>query len=338
MQKEQFLIFRISFPGLLPYTIPMSGNRKKILLCGFLFALLAVTGCGQEADKKVHIESSTKKTEKEPAYEELTDIHNKSGNSFTCSYEGVKHDFLVFLPDRTGGAPFVLMLHGYGESSESFCNKTHFEEEACKRGFGVIYVDGAPDPNDATSASGWNSGIGREGNHDTAFLCSLADYLEKEYSFSKDNAYAVGFSNGAFMTHRLAMEAADVFSGVVSVAGKMPEKIWNNRNSENHISFFQITGEKDDVVPKNSDGSAKYSSDPAIEDVMDYWVSSNGLKENREEVIGKGSVLTEYSGNREAVWNLLVKDGRHSWPEESICGFDTNSLILDFLENRCFDE
>ena len=311
----------------------MSKKMNRVLLFGLLIALFAVSGCRKTAEKKENTESTAKEAEKKPAYEELTDVSSKSDNSFTCSYEGVKHDFLVFLPDRTDGAPFVLMLHGYGESSGSFCSRTHFEEEACRRGFGVIYVDGAPDPNDATAASGWNSGIGIEGNHDTAFLCSLADYLEKEYSFSKDRAYAVGFSNGAFMTHRLAMEAADVFSGVVSVAGKMPEKIWNSRNTENHVSFFQVTGQKDDVVPKNSDGSAGYSSDPAIEEVMDYWVSSNGLKKSSEEVIGKGSVLTKYSGDGEKkVWNLLVKNGRHSWPEESICGFDMNSLILDFLE------
>ena len=156
---------------------------------------------------------------------------------------------------------------------------------------------------------------------------------EKEYSFSEDKAYVVGYSNGAFMTHRLAMEASDVFTAFVSVAGKMPESIWNSKNDNNSISFFQVTGEKDDVVPKNSDGSSEYAKDPAIEDVMDYWVNSNGLEYSEENEIGKGSVLTKYSadGNLNRVWNLQVKDGRHSWPDESICGFDMNSLILDFL-------
>lgn len=118
----------------------------------------------------------------------------------------------------------------------------HFEEEACERGYAVIYVDGASNPNDATSSSGWNSGIA-------------------------------------------------------------------------------------------SDGSAKHTKDPAIEDVMDYWAASNGLEHNEQTEIGKGSVLTKYSeADKETrVWNLQVKDGRHSWPEESLCGFDMNSLILEFL-------
>lgn len=334
-------------------------NNKIILLVSIIFILALFTGCGSDNSIETNSETNSKnnkeitsETNSEIAtltqpvseeaiemnvssgYEELSDVQSISDNKYTCSYENIKHDFIVYLPEATDNAPFIIMLHGYGESGEGFCNKVHLEEEACERGFAVIYVDGASDPNDATSASGWNSGIGNEGNNDVGFLCSLAKYLQKEYSFSDDRAYVVGFSNGAFMTHRLAVEASDVFSGVVSVAGKMPERIWDSKQSKNDISFFQITGDKDDVVPKNSDGSSKFAKDPAIEDVIDYWVVSNDLEQSEEVEIGKGSVLTKYSadGSDTRVWNLQVKDGRHAWPDESVCGFDMNSLILDFLE------
>jgi poly(3-hydroxybutyrate) depolymerase len=136
------------------------------------------------------------------------------------------------------------------------------------------------------------------------------------------------------MTHRLAMEASDIFTAVVSVAGMMPEEIWINRNESNDVGIFQITGEKDDVVPKNSDGSAKYSKAPAIEDVMDYWVKSNGLEEAESSEIGKGSIFMKYAkeGKDRQVWNLFIKDGRHSWPDEKITGIDINALILEFME------
>ena len=121
---------------------------------------------------------------------------------------------------------------------------------------------------------------------------------------------------------------------VVSVAGMMPEEIWINRKEANDVGVFQITGEKDDVVPKNRDGSAKYSKAPAIEDVMDYWVKANGLEEAESSEIGKGSVFTKYAkeGKDKQVWNLFIKDGRHSWPDEKITGIDINALILEFLE------
>ena len=136
------------------------------------------------------------------------------------------------------------------------------------------------------------------------------------------------------MAHRLAMEASDTFSACVSVAGLMPVKIWDARNEVNAVSFFQISGEMDDVVPKNSDGSAKYAKDPAIEDVMAYWSDSNGLDRCESEEIGKGSVLTKCRSEEtpDQVWHLEVKNGRHSWPDAKLNGFDTNRLILEFFE------
>lgn len=265
---------------------------------------------------------------------QLEDVVQEGENEFSCSFDGVQHDFIICLPENTENAPLVLMLHGYGGNAESLRSTVHFEEDANPLGYAVVYVTGASDPNDPTSASGWNSGLGQNGNDDVGFLCALARHLQKEYSLDKNRTFAVGFSNGAFMTHRLAMEAGGTFAAVVSVVGMMPESIWETRGEKNDVGFFQITGEKDDVVPKNSDGSAKFSKAPAIEDVMDYWAGSNGLELSQSSEIGKGSALDVYSGDgrRTQVWHLFVKGGRHSWPSEDINGIDTNEIILEFLE------
>ena len=187
----------------------------------------------------------------------IEDITQEEDNLFSCSYDGVAHEFILELPEDTQGAPLVILLHGYGNTAKSFRSSIHFEEKANPLGYAVVYVTGAANPGDATSAVGWNSGMSAEGNDDVGFLAALAAYLQKEYSLSEERTYAVGFSNGAFMTHRLAMEASDSFTAVVSVAGMMPEEIWINRDESNDVGVFQITGEKDDVVPKHSDGSAK---------------------------------------------------------------------------------
>lgn len=94
-----------------------------------------------------------------------------------------------------------------------------------------------------------------------------------------------------------------------------------------------MTGEKDDVIPKKSDGSARYSRSSAIEDVIDYYISSNNLGNEISESIGNDSTIIKYSlDNPERnVWHLLVDDGRHSWSEENITGIDTNAVVLEFL-------
>lgn len=293
--------------------------KRIIYFCLIIALIFSLTGCAFiSAEPQIPLENIVQEEE----------------NKFSCSFDGVRHDFITCLPENTEGAPLVLMLHGYGGNAESLRSTLHFEEDANPLGYAVVYVTGAPDPNDSTSASGWNSGLGLEGNKDVEFLTALAGYLQKEYSLDKSRAFAIGFSNGAFMTHRLAMEAGSTFTAVVSVAGMMPESIWAARSEKNDIGFFQITGEKDDVVPKNSDGSAKFSKAPAIEDVMDYWASTNGLELSYTKEIGKGSQLSVYDGEKSdrQVWHLFVKNGRHSWPSEDINGIDTNTLILEFLE------
>ena len=294
----------------------------------------AASGAETEDSTEASAETQTDAAPVKLSVDELGDVAELGEDRYSCSYEGVDHDFLLYLPDNAEGAPLVIVLHGYGESADVMKSKTHFEEDALPKGYAVAYVDGAPNPGDTTSSTGWNSGISADGNNDICFLVSLAEYLQKQYSLDVDNTFVVGFSNGAFMTHRIAMEASATFAGVVSVAGKMPESIWKEKGETNSVSFFQVTGEKDDVVPKYSDNSAKHAKDPAIEDVIDYWVSINGLSPEGTEEVGKGSELTKYSaeGKNAKVWNLIIKGGRHSWPEEGITGININTLILDFLD------
>ena len=264
---------------------------------------------------------------------ELTVEHVKE-NVYSCSYDGVAHRFVLDLPEAYEGAPLVVMLPGYGVTAEGFRTAVHFEQDANPLGYAVVYVTGARDPNNSISSVGWNSGIGAEGNDDVGFLTALAAWLQREYTLDRDRTFAVGYSNGAFMVHRLAMEAGDTFSACVSVAGMMPAKVWQERNAANAVSFFGIYGEKDDVVPKNSDGSAAYAKDPAIEDVMAYWAASGGLDRCETEEIGNGSVLTKCGGSRTShqVWDLRIKNGRHSWPDLKLNGIDANALILEFFQ------
>ncbi|MCQ2532525.1 MAG: DUF6273 domain-containing protein [Saccharofermentans sp.] len=251
----------------------------------------------------------------------------------TAIYDGVKHEYLLELPEEYEGAPLIVMLPGYGDSAEKMKAQTALDEDACVLGYAVVYVNGAPNPNDSTSSMGWNSGVGESGNKDVEFLCALVNDLCITYSFDPNRVYAVGFSNGAFMTHRLALEANDIFSAVVSVSGMMPASIWDERTPDNKVSIFQITGGQDDVIPQNSNGSSEFSKDPAIEDVMDFYIDSNSvdLADNRKIGINGDLKIFDSPDSNNQVWNLYIPDGVHSWPDERYTGINVNELILEFL-------
>ena len=306
----------------------MENNRKcmlvkKLILLFMSIMPVLVSGCGK------HLNEVTDERK-------LDSIELLDDGRGVAVFESTKHDIILDLPENAEGAPLVVMLHGYGESAEVFRQKTSFEKEGNSRGYAVVYVTGASNKYDSTSATGWNSGIGTSSNNDVDFLCALVNDLCKLYPLDKNRIFAVGYSNGAFMAHRLAVSANDIFAAVVSVAGMMSENTWAGRPEECEIGVLQITGEKDDVIPKKFDGSAKFSKAPAIEEVLDYYVETEDLLLQDQYTIGKKTILEKYasSASKKQVWNIFIPDGRHSWPDEHIVGFDTNQIILEFLETQ----
>lgn len=291
-------------------------HRTMVLLAILPAIIFSITGC-----------STTSRT--------LADISNTAQDHYVCTYDGVRHDFIVELPENPEGSPLVIMLPGAGGTAESFRLDTGFHEKACQRGYTVVYVTGAPDPGDSISSVVWNYDDGRSGNDDIGFLKALAEFIQENFHTDPEKCFAAGFSNGAFMCHRLALEASDTFRAVIAVAGTVSETTWENRPASSTAGLLQIAGEKDDVIPKLIDGSAKYSDFPSIEEVISYYSSVNGLGNMEVCGIGKGSTLTEYTGDDSSgqVWFLYVRDGRHSWSAESVTGIDTNSLIIDFLDS-----
>ncbi len=264
--------------------------------------------------------------------EPLEDVRSISDNRFSCTFDSVSHDFIVDLPHESEGSPLIIMLPGYGNTAESFRQETRLHEKANGLGYTVVYVTGAQNPNDKTSATCWNHEGDENGNKDVEFLKALVSYLERTYKTDHSRCFAVGFSNGAFMCHRLALDAQSTFKAVVSVAGSMSESIWVKRPRNSKVGLLQITGEKDDVIPKRSDGSARYSKNPAIEDVISYHVSAKKLSESESLTIGNSSTITKYYNSKDSqVWHVIVKDGRHSWSAERLTGIDTNEIILDYL-------
>ena len=311
------------------------------VFASLLFLMIFLFGaCASKKEVEIKSETDTVKIRNDdpPVYFS----ENIEGNRFAFTVNNKTYGYYLdfplngqdFSPDLIKNTPLVVMIHGANNTGEAFRLTTKFHEQANERGYTVVYVTAA-----AYEKSGvtWNSGISSEGNDDLLFFRTLVEYLENEFELDTARTFAIGFSNGGFMVQRLAMEAGDVFEACVSVGAKMPAKVWNERNEKNNIGYFQITGENDEVVPKNSNGSARFSKDPAIEDVMDYWAESNGLTKQTQEVIGDGSILYKWQsadeGKKSAqVWHLLVRSGHHSWPSMLYNKIDTNSLILDFLD------
>lgn len=255
-------------------------------------------------------------------------------NKFSCQYNGTKRSFYLYLPEPAGyeNTKLVVMLHGYGNSGRSFSMDTGFEKTALPKNYAVLYIDGIPNPSVKMSGPGWNYNYDKYGKADIEFIVELVKLVQKQYGLSK-KAYAVGFSNGAFMTTKLAVEKARFFEGFVSVGGMMPEAVWNHRKGKKiPVRFFQINGTKDDVTPMRLNDSAKYNPNPAMEDVIEYFVNQSKTPPALQVVALNDKIdIYKYEGQ---VWWMLIKDYPHSWPSQRYCELNVNEIILDFFENQ----
>lgn len=293
----------------------------------------------EDRGKSESTESATETDTAESATErvvlDLEDISETGENVFTCTYDGVEHDFVISLPQESENAPLIVMLHGAGDSAENFRTTSGFDDDALPKGYAVCYASGTVNAKAGRSYRSWNYGRIEPDYDDVGFIKALVYYLVDEYSLDENHVFCAGFSNGGFMNFRLALEAQDTFLACASVCGDLCKTLWNKRPEKNNVGMLAVIGEIDEAVPKNFDGSAETALDPAIEDVLDYMASSNGLEKQSEGEIGDGSIIYKYGAdsNEDIVWGVVVKDAKHGWPTEELNGISVNKLILEFFEN-----
>ena len=304
-------------------------------MCVVLMTLM-LCGCKTSESSQKAEESHVTQIE---SAAELTDVVAVDDQGhFTCDYQGQTRKFLLYLPQGSSeGIPLIVMLHGYADDADAFAQKTAMHETAREYGYAVVYPQGIQDPGDKTSGAGWNSGLKSTGNDDTGFLVALVRYLQENDGVDNKAVFAAGFSNGAFMTYRLACEASDTFRAIASVAGFMTEGAWAEREETASIGILQINGTKDDVVPMEA---SKYTNTnakvPRIEEAIRYWKDANGLHDYLEKKLSNQATAYCYSDPAVSnlVWHIVIQDGRHSWPQEQFSGIDTNNMILEFFEHH----
>ena len=87
---------------------------------------------------------------------DLENISETNENAFTCTYDGVKHDFVISLPQESENAPLIAMLHGAGDAAENFRRTSGFDNDALPKGYAVCYVGGTSNAKAGRSQRSWN--------------------------------------------------------------------------------------------------------------------------------------------------------------------------------------
>lgn len=144
--------------------------------------------------------------------------------------------------------PLVLILHGYG--ANGFVQQAYF-------GLGALSTRGdafvlAPDGTvDATNKQFWNADsvccdFGGLAPDDVGYLGGLVDDALADWPIDPDAVFAIGHSNGGFMSYRLACERADLFAGILALAGNA---VSLPCEPERAVSILHVHGTADDIIP-----------------------------------------------------------------------------------------
>jgi polyhydroxybutyrate depolymerase len=167
--------------------------------------------------------------------------------------------------------PLVILLHGYGTTGfaqRAYFGFNHLPDD---RHVLVAYPDGTVNSHQAHF---WNAddaccNLDNSPVDDVAYLNAVIDDVEAHWKVDQHHVFFVGHSNGGFMSHRMACDAAARIAGIVALAGD----VWKDPSRCNPsvpVPVLQVHGDADDTVPYDGRGAM-----PAARDSVGTWATKN---------------------------------------------------------------
>lgn len=246
-------------------------------------------------------------------------------------FEGQTQRYDLIVPDSydpSAPTPLVLNFHGFSSNPQQQALFSLIEPVAQAHGVLVALPWGG--------GNSWNGGLCcGEGmttdRDDVGFSRALVQELESQLCVDSSRIYAMGMSNGGYMSHRLACEAADLFAAIGPVAGVLgipPDDC----APERPISVMHFHGTADGLVPYDGGG---ITGTPSVSETMSGWAERNGCDPTPELTFEQGDVHCEtWPGCSEGVEVTLctVEAGGHCWPGNTFCPFGTSTTNIDASE------
>ena len=146
-------------------------------------------------------------------------------------------------------APLLILLHGYTGSGQDIDAYFDLGPAAEARGFVYAFPDGTydSDGNRFWNATDACCDFDRSGVDDVAYLTDVIADIPAELAIDPKRIALVGWSNGGFMSYRMACDQADLVAAMVSLAGATFADPADCAPSE-PVSVAQIHGTADDVI------------------------------------------------------------------------------------------
>jgi polyhydroxybutyrate depolymerase len=238
--------------------------------------------------------------------------------------------------------PLVVVLHGnfQGGGGALMREWTSFDAQAERWGWAVAYPDGV--------GGCWADGRGvttadEAGVDDVAFLRAVVDWSAERYGTAADRTVVAGISNGAFMAHRMGVQAGERVAVLAAVAGGMPAALLECRPAY-AVSALLVHGVQDRLSPIEGGYSRHRGPNGEIRgrtlslrETAERWRAIDRcpparVRTDETELSSRETADGGAGGSRVAAWTL--REHGHSWPGGATWGEPT-SQEFDAAEEIC---
>ena len=197
----------------------------------------------------------------------------------TLAFGGYSRIYDVHIPPGYDGGtavPLVLDFHGFQNNATIQAGVSGWRSLADSENFIVVYplgLFGRPEAPEIDTPYGpsFNGGPLCCGNaalrriDDVGFARAIVQAVAAEANVDRARVYVTGLSNGGYMSHRLACEAADVFAAVAPVASRIALVPTTLCQPSRPIALIEFAGLHDPSVPYGG------AAIPSAAQSLAYW-------------------------------------------------------------------
>lgn len=257
--------------------------------------------------------------------------------------EGIRR-FFFYVPSTytiNNPLPLIIYFHGYGGNWTQgvLFNQTN---DAEVNGYVLGLVEGTPSA-ELPHVLGWNGGTCCLFNttilvDDVTYARTVVQLIRERVAILIDRIYAMGWSNGGYMTERIGCEASDLFAGVapdasgVVIGHGYEDGLASCDASFNgsHINYLHFHGLDDKTVPWVGGHDDRERLPSALEN-LSRWVTRNGCDNVQMQTYNVGNFTNIRWPNCRSntfVEFMTVSFAGHIWWTLDRDGFSTADYIM----------
>ncbi len=169
-----------------------------------------------------------------------------SCNQKTIVFEGRERTYALHIPEGYDGetaVPIVFDLHPVATNAAIMESMSNFRSKSDEEGFILVQPNGIN--------GSWNGGpaccgiSAAQDADDVGLMRAILDQVSEEYSVDRQRVYFDGMSNGGYLAHKVACEAADITAAIGGVVSNLGYDDYDECMPTRPIPVVMITGGAD---------------------------------------------------------------------------------------------